>query len=146
VEAVGTVQSRVRSVVSSRIVAAVTAVHVVEGQRVERDAALVSLDDRDIVAQRRRAEAAVREARFALEEAERAIRAAGRAADEARAESTLAGATLDRYRVLRDRELIALQQFDEVQARARVAHAAVERHDEARAALVARRSAAAARI
>lgn len=145
VETVGTIQSRARSVVSSRIVATVVAVRVVEGQRVEPGDLLVSLDDRDIVAQRRRAEAAVREARAALEEVDRSIRAAGQGLEAARTQADLARTTLDRYTALRERRAVAPQEYDEVQARARAAATEAQRLEEVRASLLARRESIGAR-
>lgn len=145
VEAVGTIQSRARSVVSSRIVATVVAVRVVEGQRVGPGDLLVSLDDRDIAAQRRRAEAAVREARAALEEVDRSIRGAEHAIEAARTQAELARTTLDRYTVLRERRAVAPQEYDEVQARARAAATEAQRLEETRASLLARRDSIGAR-
>jgi multidrug efflux pump subunit AcrA (membrane-fusion protein) len=144
--AVGTVHTVKRSVVSSRLVAAITAVRVVEGQRVERGQALVELDRRDVEAEARRAEAAVHEARDARHEVERQIAAAERGLDAARAQQEVTARTLARYRSLRDRELIALQEYDEVEARARSAIAELARQEETRAALIARRAGAGARI
>jgi multidrug efflux pump subunit AcrA (membrane-fusion protein) len=146
IEPVGTVRARKQTVLSSKIVATVIAVHVTEGQRVSAGDLVVTLDDRDARAQVERAEAGLREARSALEETERSLRAADRAIEAASAERDLARSTLARYRQLLYRELIAPQQYDEVAARARGAAAEVERLEETRAALLARRSQTAARI
>ena len=59
VEAIGTVRSREQSLLSSRIVAAVRAVHARDGDRVRVGQLLVELDDRDVRAQRQRAEAEI---------------------------------------------------------------------------------------
>lgn len=146
VEAVGTVKSRAQSVLSSRIVAAVVAVHAREGDRVRAGQLLVTLDDRDVRAQLDRARAGLREARSALEEVERAIDAAERAIEAALAQAELARTTLGRSRLLVERGLIARQDHDEAAARARVTAAEAARAREVRASLEARRSQARARI
>lgn len=146
IDAVGTVASRTRTVVSSRLVATVAAVVAREGQRVRAGDPLVLLDDRDVTAQGRRAEAAVREARSAVGELERALEAATHAVEGARSQRDLAAATLDRYRALRERGSVAPQEYDEVAARQRAAAAEVERAEAARASVAARRAQVAARI
>ncbi|MBI1736683.1 MAG: efflux RND transporter periplasmic adaptor subunit [Candidatus Rokubacteria bacterium] len=146
VEPVGTVRARAQSVLSSRIVAAVVGVHVREGQRVRAGDLVVTLDDRDLSADLRRATAAAREAREALEEVRRATAASARAIEAASAQDELATSTLRRYRGLLDRELIAPQQYDEVSARARAAAADLAGLRETHAALGAKREQALARI
>jgi membrane fusion protein, multidrug efflux system len=146
IEPVGTVRARTQTVLSSRIVAVVTAVHVGEGDQVQAGDLLVTLDDRDVRAQVRRAQAGVREARSALEELARSVAASDRAVEGARAQQELAAATLERYRALLERRSVAPQEYDEVAARARAASAEVARLGEARAALAARRAQLEARI
>lgn len=146
IEAVGTVRARTQTVLSSKIVATIVGVHVVEGQRVRARDLVVTLDDRELLAQRERAEAGLSEARQALEEADRAIQAAKRAVEGGRAQRELAEATLRRYQALLDRRSVAPQEYDEVAARARSAAAEVARLEETRASLLARRHQALARI
>lgn len=146
VEPVGTVRARRQTVLSSRIVATVVAVHVVEGQRVRAGDVVVTLDDRDVRAQLERARAGLREAQSAPEEVERSLRAAERAVEAARAQRDLAARTLGRYQALLDRGSVAPLEYDEVVARARAATAEVERLEEMRASLVARRAQVLARI
>jgi multidrug efflux pump subunit AcrA (membrane-fusion protein) len=145
-EPVGTVRARKQGVLSSKLVAAVVAVHVVEGQRIRAGDLLVTLDNRDVQAQLRRARGAWEEARQALEETERALRASERAQEGARAQQDLTQATLARYTTLVDRGLVARQDYDEVAARARVATAEVAGLAETHAALAARRRQIVARI
>lgn len=145
-ESMGTVRARRQSVLSSKIVAAVVAVHVVEGQRVRAGDIIATLDDRDVSTQLRRARAAREEAGQALEEVELALRASDRAQEAARAQQELARATLARYRVLLDRELVAAQGYDELAARARVATADAARLVETHASLGAKRRQMVARI
>lgn len=146
IEPVGTVRARTQVVISARMVASVVGVHVSEGQRVKRGDLLVTLDDRDVSARLRSAEAGAREARTAIEETERAIAASARALDGARAQRDLAQATLARYRTLLDRRAVAPQEYDEVAARARAADAEVARLEETHAGLEARRATVNARI
>jgi multidrug efflux pump subunit AcrA (membrane-fusion protein) len=146
VEAVGTVRSTKQSVLSSKIVAAVVAVHVREGRGVEPGQLLVELDDREVRGGLDRARAGLREAQSGLDETERAIAAAERAVESAAAQERLAGVTYRRMRELVDRELIARQEHDEAAARLQVATAEAARAAETRAALVARRRQAQARI
>jgi multidrug efflux pump subunit AcrA (membrane-fusion protein) len=145
-EAVGTVRSWKQSVLSSKIVAAVVAVHVREGQVVEPGQVVVELDDRDVRAQLARAHAALREAQSGLEEVDRSIDGAERAVEGALAQEQLARITHDRMRQLVERELIARQDHDEAAARLRVATAESAGAREAKAALQARRRQAQARI
>lgn len=146
VEAPGTVRSRQRSLLSSKIVATVVAVRVREGERVTAGQVVVELDDRDIRAQRRRAEAGLEEARSALEEVVGASRAAERQVEAARAHEELAGATLARYRALLERRAVAPQEYEEVAARQKAAAAELARARELAAALVARQGRMRARV
>jgi membrane fusion protein, multidrug efflux system len=146
VEAVGTVTSRRRTVLSAKVMAGVTAVSRREGDRVRADEVLVELDDRDLRAQLERAQAAVREARDALEETAQAIQGADAAIDAASAGSELASATLHRYATLYERRSVSPHEYDEVAARAKSAAAELARAGQARAQLVAKQQQAGARI
>ncbi|MBI2962617.1 MAG: efflux RND transporter periplasmic adaptor subunit [Deltaproteobacteria bacterium] len=94
-EAAGTIRSRRTSVLSSRIVARVLAVHVREGDSVERGRSLVELDARDVTAELRKAEAGLH----------------------------VAEATYRRYGSLLERGSASRQEFEEVEARYRAAQA-----------------------
>lgn len=146
VEAVGTVRSYKQSALSSRIVALVRTVHVREGDRVAAGQPLIELDDREVTAQRRHAEAALVEAQGAREETLRAIAAADRAVEAATAQQELARTTWTRYRRLLDQGIVAAQEYDETAARYRVAAAEVARAHEIRASLLARQAQAEAAI
>ena len=74
-EAVGTVRSKTTSVLSSKTMGNIVAVHVREGDRVRTGQLLVEIDDRDTRAQLRKARAGLREVQDALEEIEQNIRA-----------------------------------------------------------------------
>jgi RND family efflux transporter MFP subunit len=96
----------------------ITSVPVKEGDRVRKGDVLVSIDERQVGAQRRQAEAALAEARQA-EQAARAAREAAAAGAE------LAAATHRRYQTMLDRESVSRQEYDEVDARRRQAQAAL---------------------
>lgn len=138
VEAVGTVRSWKQTALSSRVVATVRAVSVREGDHVRAGQTLVELDDRDVLVQLRRAEAALAEAGSVRDEIERAIAGAERAVDAATAHEQFAAATHRRYEVLVERGLIAAQDYEDTTARYRVASAEAARAHETKASLIAR--------
>ncbi|MBI3473801.1 MAG: efflux RND transporter periplasmic adaptor subunit [Candidatus Solibacter usitatus] len=115
-EASGTVRARTTTVLSSKAMGYVREVKVQAGDRVRAGDLLVMLDARDLETGQAQAEAALREARSALPEA-----AAGIAAAQAGLE--LSQATLRRIEDLLDKKSVSRQEFDEAQARRRVAAA-----------------------
>jgi RND family efflux transporter MFP subunit len=117
-EAVGTVQARTSSTLSSKLMGAVKAINVREGDLVRKGDLLVMIDDRQVSAQLRKAEAA-------LAEAKRAEVSAKSARDAAKAGAKLAGATYKRYLQLMEEESASKQEFDEVEARFRQAEASL---------------------
>lgn len=121
-EAVGTVGARTTSTLSSKIMGVVKAIHVWEGDMVEKDDLLVKIDDRQPAARLRQAEAGLAEARRALESAKSARDAAEAGAD-------LARATHDRYSNLLKEESVSQQEYDEVDARYRQANASFVQAD-----------------
>jgi RND family efflux transporter MFP subunit len=88
-EVMGTVKSRTSTTLSSKIVGRILALHAREGSEVKAGQLLVELDDRDIAAQVRRAEAGLNEAESAIPELERAIAAAAAAQAAAEAQRDL---------------------------------------------------------
>ncbi len=139
-EAVGTVRSKTTSVLSSKTVGQVVAVHVREGDRVKTGQLLVEVDDRDTRAQLQKAQAGLREVQDAQEEIEQNIHAAESAKEAAEAGRTLAQATFDRYKALLDERSVSQQEFDEVQAKLRVAEAEVARSQRMLQALRAKKN------
>ncbi|MEW6079774.1 MAG: efflux RND transporter periplasmic adaptor subunit [Thermodesulfobacteriota bacterium] len=117
-EAVGTVQARTSSTIASKMMGAVKAVHVREGDTVEKNALLMELDDRQAASQSRGS-------RASLDEARRSLASAQAARDAARAGADLARATYDRYKKLLQEESVSRQEFDEIEARNRQASAAL---------------------
>jgi RND family efflux transporter MFP subunit len=117
-EAVGTIQARTSSTIASKMMGAVKAVHVREGDTVDKDALLVELDDRQAASQARAAQAA-------LDEARRALASAQSGRESARAGADLARATHERYRKLLQEESVSRQEYDEIDARNRQAAASL---------------------
>ena len=139
-EAVGTVRSKTMSILSSKTVGNILAVHVREGDRVRMGQLLIEIDDRDTQAQLQKAQAGLREIQDAQEEIEQNIRAAESAREAADAGRTLAAATFKRYSALLEEKSVSQQEFDEVQAKLKVGEAEVERAGSMFRALVAKKS------
>ena len=113
-EAVGTVRSKTTSVLSSKTVGNILAIHVREGDRVRMGQPLIEIDDRDSRAQLQKAQAGLREAQDAQEEMDQNIRAAESAREAAEAGRSLAAATFKRYSNLLEEKSVSRQEFDEV--------------------------------
>ncbi len=145
-EVTGTVKARRTTVLSSKVVGRITALHAQEGTGVRTGQVLVELDDQDIASQLRRAEAGLREAEAALTETDRAIAAAAAAKTAAEAQRDLAVTTLGRYQRLLDRKSVAPVEFDQVAAQQKTATAAVERADAEAQAVQSKRAQILARI
>jgi multidrug efflux system membrane fusion protein len=139
-EAVGTVRSKTVSVLSSKTVGSILAVHVREGDRVQTGQLLIEIDDRDTRAQLQKAQAGLREVGDAQEEIIQNIRAAESAREVAEAGRSLAAATFKRYRALLEEKSVSQQEFDEVQARLKIAEAEVDRAERMLQALTAKKN------
>ncbi|HXH11835.1 MAG TPA: efflux RND transporter periplasmic adaptor subunit [Alphaproteobacteria bacterium] len=126
-EAVGSVRSRTTTVLSSKVVSYAREVLVREGDRVKAGQPMILLDDRDLAAQLRRAEAALEEAQSAADEVEKAIAAAEAARVAAAANKQFADATLRRYRLMLEHEAVSPQEFDAVLAKQQAAQAELAR-------------------
>ena len=145
-EASGTIRSKTATVISSRMMGSILAIHVREGDRVRAGQTLIEIDGRDLAAQFQRTQAGKREAENALEEIDRNIRAAESSKAAAEANRALAASTLNRYKTLFERRSVSPQEFDQVQTRSRVADAEAERADGMLSSLSARRNQILARI
>lgn len=145
-EATGTVRSATVSVLSSRVTGSVIALHAREGDRVRRGQSLIEIDGRDLAAQVQKAQAGMREAEQSLDEMERSISGARSAKAAADANRELASATFNRYRMLLERRSVSPQEFDEVQAKHRVAEAEADRAEKMLQTLEAKKKQALARI
>jgi multidrug efflux system membrane fusion protein len=126
-EVTGTVKSRTATTLSSKIVGRILTMRAREGGEVQAGQLLVELDDQDIVAQLRRAEAGLREAEAAVGEVDRSLAAMAAARVAAESQRDLAATTLARYQQLLDRKSVAPQEYDQVAARHKAAAADVER-------------------
>jgi RND family efflux transporter MFP subunit len=101
---------------------------------------LIEIDDRDSRALLQKAQAGLREVQEALEEMDQNIRAAESARDATEAGRSLAVATFDRYKALLEEKSVSQQEFDEVQAKLKVAEAEVNRAGRMLQALTAKKS------
>ena len=145
-EAVGTVRSKTITVLSSKTLGHIRAVHVREGDRVRMGQLLIEIDDRDARAQVQKAQAGLREVQDAREEIDQNIHAAESAREAAEAGRSLAAATFKRYSNLLEEKSISQQEFDEVQARLKVAEAEVDRAGRMLQALMAKKNQALAKM
>jgi multidrug efflux system membrane fusion protein len=145
-EAAGTVASEVTSPLASRIMGQVTAVHVREGDHVRAGQVLVEIEARDVAANVARARAGEAEAEQSLVEIDRAVEAAEQARAGAAANRDLARVTYQRYAKLVEAQVVSRQEFDEVDARYKMASAELERASTNVEVQRARRSQTLARI
>jgi multidrug efflux pump subunit AcrA (membrane-fusion protein) len=139
-EAVGTVRSKTTSILSSKTVGNILAVHVREGDRVKIGQLLIEIDDRDSRSELQKAEAGLREVREGLEEIEQNIHGAEAAKGAAEAGRALALATFNRYKGLLEQKSASPQEFDEVQAKMKIAEAEADRAGRMFQALMARKN------
>lgn len=145
-EASGTVRSKTTTVISSKIMGAVTSLRVVEGDRVRAGQLLIEIENRDAAAQLQKAQAGLREAEESLTEVDQSIEAAKSARAAADAGRQLAQATYNRYQTLLERKSISQQEFDEVRAKRQVADAEAERAERMLQMMTAKRNQVRARI
>jgi multidrug efflux system membrane fusion protein len=145
-EGVGTIHSKTTSVLSSKTVGHILTVRVHEGDRVRTGQLLIEIDDRDSRAQLQKAQAGLREVQEGLEEIDQNIWAAESARDASEAAKALALATFNRYKVLLDEKSVSRQEFDEIQAKHKIAEAEAERAGRLLQALIAKKSQARAKM
>ncbi|HSB05540.1 MAG TPA: efflux RND transporter periplasmic adaptor subunit [Thermodesulfobacteriota bacterium] len=138
-EAVGTVHSKTTTVLSSKTMGNILAVHFREGDRVRTGQLLIEIDDRDTRAQLQKAQAGLREVQDALDEIDQNIRAAESSRNAAEAGKSLALATFSRFKALLEQKSVSPQEFDEVQAKLKVAEAELDRAERMLQALQARK-------
>ena len=145
-EAVGTVRSKVTSVLSSKITGNIVALHVREGDRVKAGQLLIEIDDRDGNAQLRKSQAGLLEAQEMVAEVDRNIQAAEAASQAIEADQSLSLSTYNRYKSLLEKKSVSQQEFDQVEARYRGRSAELERTKAQIKSLVARREQVLAKI
>ena len=139
-EAVGTVRSKTTTVLSSKTMGNILAVHVHEGDHARIGQLLIEIDDRDTRAQLQKTQAGLREVQDAQAEIDQNIRAAESAKEAAEAGRSLAAATFKRYSNLLEEKSVSQQEFDEVQAKLRIAETEVDRAGRMIEALAAKKS------
>jgi RND family efflux transporter MFP subunit len=145
-EAVGTVRPKTASILSSRVVGNIVAIHVREGDRVRAGQLLLEIDNRDAAAQLKKAQATLREAEEMMAEVETSIGASESAKAAAEADKALATSTFNRYRALFERGSVSQQEFEEAQARYLARTADAKRAHEVFLSSLARKKQALARI
>lgn len=118
-EATGTVRARVSSMLSARVMGYLREVRVQAGDTVQPGQVIAVIEAREIDSGLKQAEAAREEARNALPEVENAIAAA-------KAQLELAESTHRRMKSLFEQKSITQQEFDEAEARLRMARANYE--------------------
>ncbi len=133
VEALGTIRSTTIATLSAKTSGNVTSINVSEGDRVKAGQLLLTIDDRDVAAQQRKAGAGIDEVESAIAGAD-----AGRVA--AASQADLATSTYNRFVQLRERGSVSPQEFDEVEARYRAAVAQKAAADRMYDQMVARRA------
>lgn len=116
-EAVGTVRAGITSNLDSKLLGTIEDIRVREGDRVKKGDTLLIIDQRQV-------KAGVRQAEAGLSEAKEAWAAAISARSAAEAEEELTLTTYKRYLTLKEKKLVSVQAFDEVEARHRQAKAA----------------------
>lgn len=119
-EAPGSIRAGDSADLSARTVGNVSAIYVTEGQAVRKGQLLLTIDVRELDAQARSAGAAG-------QEVEAAIAGAEAAAEAANARYELSQSTWNRYSVLRERNSVSPQEFEQVDADLRMAKAELER-------------------
>jgi multidrug efflux system membrane fusion protein len=112
-ETAATVKAKSLSAVASKVMGAVTAVKVKEGDVVTAGQELVTIDDRDLQHKLRAAEAGLKEA--------------GKALEAGQHQTALAEVTSRRYRQLFAGKAISRQEMDQVETQAKVSAAELER-------------------
>jgi RND family efflux transporter MFP subunit len=134
-EAGGVVRARTTAAIASRMLAPILDVHARPGDRVRRGAALVTLDGREVTANRARAAAM-------LSGAVEAVRGAESDVSSSQAVVVLARATHDRIRTLHDKRSATSQELDQAVSALDAAEAQLSGARSRLAAAVAAREAA----
>ena len=137
--AIGTVRPETMATLSAKLAGNITSVLVREGDRVHRGDLLLTIDARDVAAMQSRAIAGASGAESSAGAARAALSGAAAAAQ-------VATVTYERYKVLRDRKSVSLQEFDEVEGRYHAAIAEKERAAQAFEQSRSQRRAASAEI
>ncbi len=119
IEVPGTITAAAAAQVAARAMGTVMQVATREGDHVKRGQLLVLLDERELVARRNAARAALEEAAAAREEANRGVALS-------QAQADVANKTYERFVFLHGQKSVSPQEFDEVEAKHRAALAGLE--------------------
>jgi multidrug efflux pump subunit AcrA (membrane-fusion protein) len=125
-EVVGTVRTKTQTVIASKVQGYVREVRARQGDHVEHGRVLVTVDDRELTARADRARSGLAESEMGLDEVKRTLEEALASLRSAEADRAYAEATANRYRQLRERELISAQDYETVDTRRKSAAALVE--------------------
>jgi RND family efflux transporter MFP subunit len=104
-ETSGTVKAEISSIIASRVMGAVTGVHVRAGERVKAGQLLATIDDRDVS--------------LKVRAAEQTLKAAGHG-------RSMADLTYQRYKKLHDEKALAKQEIDQIETQKKMADAGYE--------------------
>ena len=129
-EAPGTVSSKNRMQIASKIMGRIISLNCVEGARVKKGQLLFAVDDQDAAARLDSARAELTEAQRELDEAKRDEQASMHAKQAAEAELMLATQMYGRYEELLKRGSVSQQEFDNVNAKYKSASAQVQQAQE----------------
>jgi multidrug efflux pump subunit AcrA (membrane-fusion protein) len=138
-EAVGTVRSRLSSVLSSRVMGQVITIRAYPGENVRAGQVLAEIDNRDAQANMSKANAGLSEAQNALQEVDESLRAGQAGKTAADAGAALAGSTYKRFQALVERKSVSTQEFEEVEFKYKAASAEATRAEQAILGTQARR-------
>ena len=121
-DAVGTVRAGISSNLAGKFLGTIEAIRVREGDRVKKGDVLLIIDQRQVKADVRKAEAG-------LSTAKKVLISTLSAREAMRAEKNFAHATYERYLKLKEKKMVSLQVFDEVAVRYRKAEADLAKGD-----------------
>ncbi len=129
-EVVGTIQAKASTVLSSNISGNIKHISVVEGKSVKTGELLIEIDDRDITAKMKQAQAAYENSRSSLNEVKTGINQAHVQKKQAEANLKLSESTYTRYEKLYQDKAISDQEFDTVKAQYSVGKTQVQSAEE----------------
>jgi membrane fusion protein, multidrug efflux system len=125
-DTVGTVRTKTRMLIASKVQGYVREVRARQGDQVEAGALLATVDQRDLTARVDRARATLADAEMGLDEVRTTRGEAEAALRAAEADHAYADATAARHRQLWQRDLISAQDYEVVEAKRKSGLAAVE--------------------
>ncbi len=137
-EVTGNVASPTRAVIASKVTGYISAIHVREGDQIMKNQVVLEIDDRDSQAALDKARAGQAQVDDGLKAIEQDINAVKAGQKALLAQKELQTATLARYEQLFTRGSVSAQEFEEIQAKQKVATAQWEQSNDNIAGLLAR--------